>query len=65
MKLSDYAKLIGVSYRTAWRYYHAGMLDAHQMETGTIIVRDPWAVVEKKNPDATVKGPAEDEVIQD
>jgi len=40
MKLSDYAKSIGVSYKTAWRYYRAGSLDAYQTDTGTIIVRD-------------------------
>ena len=40
MKLSDYAKRQGISYRTAWRWYKAGLLNAEQMPTGTIIVRD-------------------------
>jgi putative resolvase len=40
MKLSQYAKRAGVTYKTAWRWYKAGMLDAYQTETGTIIVRE-------------------------
>src|SRR5215471_11770387 len=40
MKLSDYAKRQGVSYRTAWRWFRSGILNAEQMPTGTIIVRD-------------------------
>ncbi|EFH89538.1 IS607 family transposase [Ktedonobacter racemifer] len=45
MKLSQYAKKAGVTYKTAWRWYKAGTLDAYQTPTGTVIVRDP--VVEK------------------
>lgn len=41
MKLSTYAKQLGISYRTAFRWFQAGKLDAYQTETGTIIVRDP------------------------
>jgi len=40
MKLSQYAKHTGVSYKTAWRWYKAGTLDAYQTATGIIIVRD-------------------------
>ncbi len=40
MKLSDYAKQAGVSYRTAWRWWKAGKLPGYQMEGGTIIVHD-------------------------
>lgn len=40
MKLSDYAKKIGVSYKTVWRYFKQGKLDAYQTHTGTIIVRE-------------------------
>src|SRR6266567_9180329 len=40
MKLSQYAKQVGVSYKTAYRWYKAGTLDAYQTETGIIIVRD-------------------------
>lgn len=45
MKLSTYAKQVGVSYRTAWRYWKDGKLDAYQLPSGTIVVRD----VRKKN----------------
>lgn len=41
MKLSQYAKQQGISYKTAWRWYKAGQLDAHKTATGTVIVRDP------------------------
>jgi putative resolvase len=40
MKLSQYAKKVGVTYKTAYRWYRAGTLDAYQTETGIIIVRD-------------------------
>lgn len=40
MKLSVYAKKLGVSYRTVWRLYKAGKLPAYCLPTGTIIVRD-------------------------
>lgn len=41
MRLSQYAKKMGVSYRTAFRWWKAGKLDAYQLDTGTIIVREP------------------------
>ena len=41
MKLSTYAKQHGISYKTAWRWYKAGTLDAYKTATGTVIVRDP------------------------
>jgi putative resolvase len=40
MKLSQFAKKVGVTYKTAYRWYRAGTLDAYQTETGIIIVRD-------------------------
>ena len=40
MRLSQYAKKMGVSYKTAFRWWRAGKLDAYQLDTGTIIVRD-------------------------
>jgi predicted site-specific integrase-resolvase len=46
MRLSVYAKKMGVTYRTAFRWWKAGRLDAYQMETGTIIVREPATVQE-------------------
>ena len=41
MKLSDYARKIGISYRTAWRWYKSGQLKGYQAETGTIIITEP------------------------
>jgi predicted site-specific integrase-resolvase len=41
MKLSDYAKQVGVTYKTAYQWWKAGQLDAYQRPTGTIIVREP------------------------
>ncbi|MGE5658919.1 MAG: IS607 family transposase [Actinomycetota bacterium] len=40
MKLPDYAKAIGISYTTAWRWWKAGKLphSARQTESGLIIV---------------------------
>ena len=41
MKLSKWASENGLSYRTAWRMFHAGTLpvEAEQLATGTIIVK--------------------------
>jgi len=41
MKLSTYARQVGVTYKTAWQWWKAGQLDAYQRPTGTIIVREP------------------------
>ncbi len=41
MKLSTYAKRAGVTYKTAWRWWKQGQLDAYQAPTGTVIVREP------------------------
>lgn len=41
MKLSVYAKKIGVSYKTAWRYWNQGHLKGYQTPTGTIIIDAP------------------------
>lgn len=39
MKLSQYAKEMGVCYRTAYNWYKAGKIDgAYSLDTGTIIV---------------------------
>lgn len=41
MKLSEWAKLQGISYKTAWRWFDEGKLPvpAEQMATGTILVK--------------------------
>jgi len=43
MKLSEYAKQVGVTYKTAYQWWKAGQVDAYQLPTGTIIVREPKA----------------------
>jgi len=40
MKLSDYAKKVGISYRTAWRWWKQGDLKGYQLPSGTIIITD-------------------------
>ena len=40
MKLSTYAKQVGVTYKTVYQWWRAGQLDAYQLPTGTIIVRE-------------------------
>jgi putative resolvase len=41
MKLSAYARQVGVTYKTAYAWWKAGQVDAYQLPTGTIIVRAP------------------------
>ena len=41
MKLSQYAKKIGITYKTAWNWYNQGLIpNSRQIENGTIIVDD-------------------------
>ena len=41
MKLSTYAKKLGVCYRTAWNWFNEGKIDgAYQLPSGTVIVPD-------------------------
>jgi predicted site-specific integrase-resolvase len=41
MKLSTYAKKLGIGYRTAWNHYKAGKIPgAYSLSSGTIIVPD-------------------------
>jgi putative resolvase len=44
MKLSAYAKQVGVTDKTAYQWWKAGQLAAYQLPTGTIIVREPKTV---------------------
>lgn len=43
MKLSEWAKLQGISYKTAWRMWRDGRLPvpAEQLATGTVIIHQP------------------------
>ncbi|MGZ3610946.1 MAG: IS607 family transposase [Ktedonobacteraceae bacterium] len=40
MKLINYARTMGISYKTAWRWYKAGKIQGQQMDTGTILVTE-------------------------
>lgn len=41
MKLSEYARLNSVTYRTAWQWYKDGKIEgAKQLNTGTVVVPD-------------------------
>jgi len=41
MKLSTYAKKLGIGYKIAWIHYKKGLIEgAYQLKTGTIIVPD-------------------------
>jgi len=40
MKLSQYAKKIGVTYRTAWIWYRDGKIKGYQMPTGTVVITE-------------------------
>ena len=41
MKLSVSAHEVGVSYRTAFRWFKSGKIQGRQMETGTILITEP------------------------
>ena len=41
MKLSAYARQIGVSYRTAFRWFESGKIQGRQMDTDTILITEP------------------------
>ena len=40
MRLSAYARKLGIHYQTAWRWYKEGRIKGYQMDTGTIIVTE-------------------------
>ncbi len=40
MKLSQYAKKLGINYRTAWNWFKSGKIKGYQTESGTIIVTE-------------------------
>jgi len=41
MKLSVYARQMGVHYRTAFRWFKSGLIQGRQMDTGTILITEP------------------------
>jgi putative resolvase len=40
MKLSQYAKVVGVTYRTAFRWWQNGQIKGYQLPSGTIVVTE-------------------------
>lgn len=40
MKLSEYAKKVGVRYETAWRWFKSGKIRGFQIDTGTVIITE-------------------------
>src|SRR2546421_12386880 len=40
MKLSQYARLVGVTYRTAFRWWQNGQIKGYQLPSGTIVVTE-------------------------
>jgi putative resolvase len=48
VKLRDYARQQGVSYRTAWRWWKAGKLPGRQMDTGTILIEPETPLASKE-----------------
>src|SRR5258708_19903229 len=41
MKLSSYAKKLGIHYNTAYRLFNRGQIPGYQLPTGTVIVEEP------------------------
>jgi hypothetical protein len=49
MKLSDAMQnIIGVCYKTAWNIWKPGELDAYQLPSGTIIVKNNINTLDKR-----------------
>ncbi|HVB59619.1 MAG TPA: hypothetical protein VNE61_00370 [Ktedonobacteraceae bacterium] len=42
-------KKMGVSYKTAFRWWKSGKLDAYQLDTGTVMIREPAQPQEAMN----------------
>jgi putative resolvase len=40
MKLSQYARKVGVTYRTAFRWWQNGQIKGYQLPSGTILVTE-------------------------
>ena len=41
MKLSSYAKELGIHYNTAYRLFKRGQIKGYQLPTGTVIIEEP------------------------
>ncbi len=54
MKLSVYAREVGISYRTVFRWLKSGKIQGRQMDTGTILITEP--IEESAAPKLPLKG---------
>jgi predicted site-specific integrase-resolvase len=55
MKLSEYAKKLGLNYKTVWRYWQQGLIpNAYQLPTGTVIVNEEVQHTSSKSVTATI-----------
>lgn len=49
-KLSEYAKIHGVTYRTAYNHFNAGLIEnAYQLPSGRIVIPDSTELVKKQD----------------
>ena len=48
MKLSSYAKKLGIHYNTAYRLFKRGQIPGYQLPTGTVIIEEPGDQTEKR-----------------
>ncbi|HET7641769.1 MAG TPA: IS607 family transposase, partial [Ktedonobacteraceae bacterium] len=48
MKLSQYARSVGVTYRTAFRWWQNGQIKGYQLPSGTIVVTEGDERAEQK-----------------
>jgi putative resolvase len=48
MKLSRYAKKLGIHYNTAYRLFKRGQIPGYQLPTGTVIIEEPVDQTEKR-----------------
>src|SRR5215469_11701480 len=53
MKLSDYAKQMGVRYETAWRWYRDGKIQGRRVGPRTIIITEDQDVPTNPTPQRT------------
>lgn len=52
MKLSQYAKQLGITYRTAWSHYKKGLIpNAYELPTGAIIIPNDTIKSQEQNND--------------
>lgn len=54
MKLSSYAKKVGIHYNTAWRMFKRGQLSGYQLPTGTVIIEEPIEQAKKASPNKSL-----------